>query len=344
MTRGIAALTGGTGFIGRVCAASLVASGWQVRRLVRRDPAHPVLSHTPTETVLGDLDDEAALIRLVRGADAVVHAAGAIRGRNDAAFLAVNRDGTGRLASVTAREAPAARFVLLSSQAARCPELSPYAASKLAGEAAMRAALGAQNSWVILRPGIVYGPWDEATRSLLRLANLPLVPVPAAPEPRLTMIHVSDVAAAIVAFCANGPSGALHELCDAASDGHAWRSLVACASGRPAPRFVTVPDSVLLAAGGAADFWSKLAGTPSIFGRGKAREILHRDWRPDATLGVPPTFWRAETALAAGLGALIPTCFDGDSCSARGLCPLDPRWGVTPQTPANHGGGTRVAS
>ena len=241
----------------------------------------------------------------MRGADAVVHAAGTIRGRNDAAFLAVNRDGTGRLASIVAREAPGCRFVLLSSQAARCPELSPYAASKLAGEAAMRTALGAV-SWVILRPGVVYGPWDEATRSLLRLTNLPLVPVPAAPEPRLSMIHVSDVAAAITAFCAPGPSGAVHELCDAAPEGHAWRHIVACATTRPTTHFVTVPDKMLLAAGRAADAWSWLAGTPSIFGRGKAREILHRDWRPDATLTVPPAFWRAETGLAAGLRALIP--------------------------------------
>ena len=41
LTRGIAALTGGTGFIGRVCAAALAGAGWQVRLLVRRDPTHP---------------------------------------------------------------------------------------------------------------------------------------------------------------------------------------------------------------------------------------------------------------------------------------------------------------
>jgi len=303
LTRGTVALTGGTGFIGRACAAALAAAGWHVRMLVRRDPTHPSLANTPLECVLGDLADEAALVRLVQGADAVVHAAGTIRGRNEAAFRPVNRDATARLATIAARHAPACRFILLSSQAARHPELSPYAASKFAGEEAARAALGSTH-WVILRPGVVYGPWDEATRSLLRLANLPAVPVPVAPEPRLTMIHVADVAAAILAFCAPGPSSCLHELSDATPEGHGWRDIVRAASRKASPRFVTVPDSAVLAAGRAVDAWSALTRKPDLFGLGKAREILHRDWRPDPTLRPSPAQWRAEIVLEAGFGEI----------------------------------------
>ena len=80
--------------------------------------------------VLGDLSDEAALRRLVEGADAVVHAAGLIKARRPADFLAINRDGTALLSAL----APDARFLLLSSLAAREPQLSPYAASKRAAE------------------------------------------------------------------------------------------------------------------------------------------------------------------------------------------------------------------
>jgi uncharacterized protein YbjT (DUF2867 family) len=303
LTRGTVALTGGTGFIGRACAAALAAAGWHVRMLVRRDPAHPSLAQTPAEMVQGDLADEAALVRLVRGADAVVHAAGIIRGRDEGAFLPVNRDATGRLAAIAAREAPGCRFVLLSSQAARHAALSPYAASKFAGEEAARTALG-DTEWVILRPGIVYGPGDEPTRSLLRLADLPVVPVPAAPEPRLAMIHVTDLAAAIVAFCAPGPSALLQELSDSASDGHGWRAIVGAARRKSAPRFVTVPDALVLAAGRAADAWSMLSGTPDVFGLGKAREILHRDWRPDPMLRPSPLVWRPGVELVAGMREL----------------------------------------
>ncbi len=302
MTRATVALTGGTGFIGRACAAALASAGWHVRMLVRRDPTHPSLANTPIELVLGDLEDETALVHLVQGADAVVHAAGTIRGRDARAFLPINRDATAHLAEIAAREAPRSRFILLSSQAARRPELSPYAASKCAGEEAVKMALGS-TQWVILRPGVVYGPGDEATRSLLRLASLPVVLVPAAPEPRLSMIHVADVAAAVVAFCAPGPSAILHELSDAALDGHGWRDIVSAASQDAKPRFVTIPDSFLLAAGHAADGWSALSRTPALFGAGKAREILYRDWRPDQTLRPSPLLWQPGVELAVGLHA-----------------------------------------
>ena len=65
--------------------------------------------------VLGDLSDEAALKRLVHGADAVVHAAGLIKARRPSDFMTVNRDGTALLSAL----APEARFLLLSSLAAR---------------------------------------------------------------------------------------------------------------------------------------------------------------------------------------------------------------------------------
>ena len=162
MTKPVAALTGGTGFLGRYVAAALDGAGWRVRMLARRDPAGTLLADTPAEVVLGDLGDDAALSRLVRGASVVVHAAGLVKAHSRAEFLSVNANGAGRLAAVAARDAPGARFVLVSSQAARVPELSPYAASKRAGEAAVASALGGA-PWVVLRPCVIYGPWDPSS-------------------------------------------------------------------------------------------------------------------------------------------------------------------------------------
>ena len=302
----LVAITGGTGFLGRTCAAALAACGWRIRLLVRRDPAHPLLDGIPLDLVHGDLSDDAALIRLVQGADAIVHAAGAIKAANLAAFLTTNRDGSARLAQHAARNTPAARFVHISSQAARHPDLSSYATSKRAGEQAVFEANLAHCA--ILRPCVIYGPWDEATASLLQVAAARIVPVPMAPEPRLAMLHVSDAAAAIAAFCdpqdKPDPGGTrIHEVHDGAQQGHAWRDIVRAASGNPRPLFLPLPDAAFALSGAVADTWSKLTRKPLLYGSGKAREFLQRDWRPDPSLAIPPEIWSPKISLEQGLAA-----------------------------------------
>ncbi len=293
----LAAVTGGTGFLGRHVVAALLRSGWRVRLLARRDlPCPPGV-----ERVRGDLGDGESLSRLVRGAGAVVHAAGLVKARGQSEFLAVNRDGAGRLAAAVARDAPLARVVLVSSQAARRPDLSPYAASKRAGEAAAVAALGT-TPWVVLRPCVVYGPWDREGLALLRLAGSRFVPSPR-PEPRIAMVHAGDVAAAIVTLCDGGPGGATFEVCDARPDGYGWGELMREAGTALGcrPRVVPVPSLLLHAAGALGDGVAALSGRAAMFGRGKAREFLHRDWGCDLATRLPTALWTPRVNLRAGL-------------------------------------------
>ncbi|MBC9176394.1 NAD-dependent epimerase/dehydratase family protein [Pseudoroseomonas ludipueritiae] len=300
---GLVAVTGGTGFVGRYAVAALARAGWSVRMLVRRDPVHPLLRDVVPELVLGDLEEEAALARLVRGADAVVHIAGLTKAPDLDGFLRVNRDGTARIAAAVAREAPGARRLLVSSLAAREPTLSHYAASKRAGEEAARAAPGGEG-WTILRPGVVYGPGDEEGKALRGLATAPLAAMPGPPEPRIAMIHAADVAEAIAAFCGAGMAGGLHELCDARPDGYGFAevlAITAAALGRRPPRMLRLPDAVFLGAGAAADLWAGLSGRRGIFGRGKARELLHRDWSANRALLPPATLWAPQIPLARGM-------------------------------------------
>ncbi len=309
MTRPVAAVAGGTGFLGRHVVVALDAAGWQVRLLVRPGcrPGRGRAVPDGCDAVPGDLGDAAALSRLVDGAAVVVNLAGLVKARDRAAFLAINRDGSARLAAAVAAGAPRARLVQVSSQAAREPALSGYAASKRAGEDAVAAALPADRL-VIVRPCVVYGPWDREGAALLRLARRRLVPVPAAPEPAIAMLHAHDAAAAIVACCAAVPAGRLFEISDASPAGYRWREIVraaAAASGTRPQRFVTVPDLALLGAGAAADGWAALRRRPAVFGLGKAREILHRDWRPDPALRLPDELWRPRIGLAEGLADTV---------------------------------------
>lgn len=306
--RGLAAVTGAGGFLGRHVAAALSRDGWRLRFLLRRSPAPPLPDGSaPAEAVRGDLHDPASLRRLVEGARAVVHVAGLVKARRAADFFAANRDGSARLAeAVAGAAAPGARCVLVSSLAAREPLLSAYAASKRAGEDAAAAVLDAAGvPWVVLRPSVVYGPWDREGAALLRLARAPAAPVPRAPEPRIAMIHAADAAAAVAALCREGaPSGARYEITDERREGYGWRELLRVLAGlmeRPPPRFVPVPDGALLAAGALADSWAAATGRASLFGRGKAREILHRDWGSAPERQPPPAVWAPRIGLRSGL-------------------------------------------
>lgn len=303
----LAAVTGATGFLGRHVVAALARDGWRLRLLVRRSPAPPLPAGSPpVELLPGDLADANALRRLVTGARAVVHVAGLVKARRAAAFLAVNREGSARLAEAVVEAAPGARCVLVSSMAAREPRLSPYAASKRAGEDAAIAALDSGGvAWVVLRPSVVYGPWDREGLALLGLARAPVALVPRAPEPRIAMIHAADAAAAIAAMCrAGGPARARFEVTDACHAGYAWRevlALIAGLAGRPPPRFLPVPDAAILAAGAAADAWATVRGRASLFGRGKAREFLHRDWGSAPERQPPAAVWTPRLGLESGL-------------------------------------------
>ena len=302
----LAAVTGGTGFLGRHVVQALARDGWRLRLLAHRPDASPA-PPAEAEVVPGDLDDPAALRRLVEGARAVVHVAGLTKALRASDFMAVNRDGGARLAAAAgAGAAPGARLVLVSSQAARERRLSPYAASKRAGEEAAVSALGGRPPWVVLRPPVIYGPGDREGLALLRLARAPVVPVPRAPEPRLAMVHAADAAAAVAALCREGaPFGTRFEITDGRHEGHAWRDILRLVAGlagheRP-PRFLPVPDAALLAAGAAADAWAAATGRASLFGRGKAREFLHRNWGSAPERQPPPDVWAPRIGLESGL-------------------------------------------
>lgn len=297
----LAALTGASGFLGRYVAEALAARGWRLRLLLRDGSSPPVLS-APIEIVRGDLADAASLGALVGGAQSVVHVAGLTRARGRAAFMAVNRDGSARLAEAAAR-AGVARLVLVSSLAARAPHLSHYAASKRAGEEAAAAALGGAAGLAVLRPAVIYGPGDREGGALYRLARSRLVPAPAGAPARLTMVHARDAAAAAAALCRRDAPAGRYEVTDSQAGGYEFRDILAriAALAGGQPRFVALPDAALLGAGLAADLWAALCGRAVMAGRGKMRELLHRDWRSDPARQPPPDLWSARVPLAAGL-------------------------------------------
>ncbi len=301
----LVALTGATGFIGAALLAHLVDGGWRVRALCRPRAARVPPQLPGVEWLSGDLDDSPALNALVAGTDAVIHCAGAVRGARRVDFDRVNVHGTDRLARAAARLPLAPRFLLLSSLAARMPELSHYAASKRQGETALEA-VPEKLRWTILRPPAVYGPGDRELMPLFRCIANGFAPVPAGPPGRFSLLHVDDLATAVLRWLeADTGYGETFEVDDGRSGGYDWNTVVTLA-GRAlrvggSVRRVPIPRSLLGLAAWANLGTSGLLGYAPMLTPGKARELTHPDWLCDSRPFALATGWRPIIDLEPGL-------------------------------------------
>jgi nucleoside-diphosphate-sugar epimerase len=284
----LVAVTGATGFVGPHLVAALARHGWKIRLLVRRWSPLPSLAGVEAELVLGDVSDKAALRRLVDGADTVIHAAGLIKARRSSDFMAVNRDGTALVSAL----APSARFVLLSSLAAREPLLSPYGASKRAAEEVVA---GRSGPWLAVRAPAVYGPGDRETLAYFRAVARGFAPRPNLSDARLSLIHVADLAEALALAVERPPPASVCEIDDGREGGYGYADMQAAAQvalGRTA-RTLAIPrmamDGIALVNGVS----HALGGPVQILTPGKVSEIFHSDW----------TVHDRRLAAAIGFGA-----------------------------------------
>lgn len=287
MSRTIA-ITGATGFAGRHAVSELLLRGFALRALVR-DPAKAGLA-AGVETVQGDLADTAALARLVNGADAVIHLAGALTAFDRDGYFRVNAEGTRALADA-AQKARTRRFVHISSLAAREPQLSGYAASKRAGEEIVTARMGELNA-VVIRPPAVYGPGDRGTLPLIKELTRPVAAIPGLPAARFSLIHGRDLAR-LIAQALDTDAQGLHEVSDGHPGGYGWSDLIATASAfRGSPvRPIFLPRPVPAAVARLAEGFARLTGKPGMVNRGKIAELYHPDWvaRPGGPVLPDPT-------------------------------------------------------
>lgn len=295
------ALTGATGFIGRHVARSLVDRGHRVRALTR---SAPPTAETDIEWVRGDLGDAGSLKRLVDGCEVVVHCAGAVRGASLRPFTEVNVEGTARLAKAALATGETRRFLLVSSLAARHPELSWYAASKRRGEERLGEIAGGRMTWAAFRPTAVYGPGDREMRSFFRLMRSGFLPVPGPMDARVSLLHVDDLTRAVVAWveCPDPVQG-VFELHDGTPGGYTWPRIAEIAGGawgRPV-RTVPVPRSALSLVAGLNVVAGRLLGGAPMLTPGKVRELTHHDWTCDNRALAEALGWEPRVDLATAL-------------------------------------------
>ena len=305
MTKPLVAITGATGFIGTHLCFSLLERGYNVRILARNPAAAQPLINQGASLVTGDLQNSDALNQLVAGATAVIHAAGAVRGASQQAFDAVNVAGTAALLNaVNAIDNPP-RLLLLSSLAAREPELSWYAHSKWEAEQLLHKE--ASQDWIILRPPAVYGPGDQEMLPKFQWMARGIVPVPGAPSARISLIHVKDLVAAIIA-CLESAAARNQTLyaCDGKPDGYSWHELTTVASSLWSQRIRLwqVPAWLLNTVARVNMGLCAITGNAPMLTPPKLRELRHQDWVVDNVAVSASTGWQPQIDLRRGLETL----------------------------------------
>ncbi|MCW8084485.1 complex I NDUFA9 subunit family protein [Sabulicella glaciei] len=199
--RKVAAVFGGTGFIGRQVVQRLAREDYVVRVCARRPPTSAQLYTmgrvAQVATLAADVTDDAAVARAVAGAEIVVNTVGILHGD----FQRIQAEGPARIGRHAAA-AGVARVVHLSAIGADRQSASAYARTKAEGEEGLLAAFPRAT---IIRPSIVFGEGDGFFGRFGPMAAwLPVMPVIKG-QTRFQPVHVGDVADAVLA-CLRDPA------------------------------------------------------------------------------------------------------------------------------------------
>ena len=220
-------VTGASGFVGSAVARLLLASGHDVRALVRSTSARTNLADPRLDIVTGDLRDAASIARAMSGISDVFHVAADYRlwARDPQEIVRTNVDGT-RAVMAAALSAGVARIVYTSSVAtlASLPDRAPsdeshplaadkavgaYKLSKVLAERLVESLIAKEKlPAVIVHPSTPIGPGDARPTPTGRIViEAASGRMPAYVDTGLNLVHVDDVAAGHIAAWQKGRVG-----------------------------------------------------------------------------------------------------------------------------------------
>ena len=203
---------GGSGFVGRYVAQRMAKQGWRVRVAVRR-PNEALFVRQygavgQVEPVLCNIRDDATVIKVIIGANAVVNCVGILSESGKNTFKNVQALGAERVAKISS-ENGVANFVQISAIGSNEASLSNYARTKALGEASV---LKYFPDATILRPSIIFGPEDQFFNRFAQMATLsPFLPLVGA-HTKFQPVHVGDVAFAVEKALSDRSVSGIYEL------------------------------------------------------------------------------------------------------------------------------------
>ena len=315
-------VTGGTGLVGSHVAEQLRASGHAVRALVRERSDVGHLASIEAELVRGDMSTPiAALSDVMRGCDALVHAAALVGARTTREhYVAQNVEGTRAILSAAAA-AGIPRAVHVSSVAvygtidgiigeARWQEQEIaarafYAWSKRAAEIeAWRHHADGRLRITTVRPALIYGERDRHVSARLdRLSRLRVLPLVDGGRHVAPLVYAGNVARGIVAALDRPATvGRAYNL---AQDNRialrVFLRIWSAAAGRSAPSIVPVPGGLLESASRTVDYLSARVPGVDLPGLTRPARLLRADNPYDSSRARIELGWNDVTPVETAI-------------------------------------------
>jgi len=223
-------VTGGTGFLGECLIRQLTQDGQHsVSALARSDRSAAALAGMGAEPVHADLTDGAALKSALadRPVDVVIHSAAEIASQRDMKKLrAANMDGTQNLFDAVSGRQPPPRFIFVSTvvtgeaNGATLDETSvlnvetEYGRTKQWAEKMLLDEFRANGfPTMVVRPCHIYGNggWYGEIIETVRKGKMR---VPGDGSNWWDVVHVEDVASAVITVMEHGDPGEIYHVCD----------------------------------------------------------------------------------------------------------------------------------
>ncbi len=180
-------VTGGSGFIGKECAAALKEAGHTVRILARSVAMLQKMQNCGYETAAGDVSNPSTLTNALNGIDAVVHCVGIILEPKGITFESVVVEGTRNLVDAC-KSAGVKKIVYISALGTRANAVSRYHKTKWQAEEMVRSC---GIDFTILRPSVVYGKEDKFLNTFMKM---PIMALPGGGKGLFQPTYVKDLA------------------------------------------------------------------------------------------------------------------------------------------------------
>ncbi len=288
-------VTGGTGFIGSNLVDLLLEKGYEVSCLVRENSNLQWLKGKKIQLIISDFKNFDNLGDIIANQDYIYHLAGQITAKTENEYIEANVIVTQNfLNTIVKYNKKLKRFLFMGSQTAIGPSISinspidelsitnPITAygrsKKLAEDIVM--AMSTNLPVTIVRAPAVYGPRDNSTLPIFKLAYSGIGTLIGLNKKYISTIYAKDLAEGAVLAAEHDNS--LNQTYFISSDEFSsWDEIIdaiTMALNKESVFKIRIPDLIFRSFGGISEFFGKLFGYTPVFNYEKSLDMTQDFW------------------------------------------------------------------